>query len=193
MHIIINRSPTVQQAKTKKALPNLGKLVMSFVGSVSQLISNTVLVWIYLILMLMERKHFKKFILNLVRSDKKGDANRAIAECVSTSSRYLFGRLIIMTILVFVTGGITSLLIVVVVIIIGQLVDNYVLTPWIVGSAVRLSPFVTIVSIVAFTLVWGPIGAIIALPLTGMLRILLHSMETTRVYAEFLADKKSRD
>ena len=228
-------TPSAQESQAKKALPKLGKLVMPFIGSVSQIISNWVLILIYYILMLMGRSHFKNFILRLVYSDKKEETKRAISACVSTSSRYLFGRLIIMAVLAviyslgfwlgdvpyafflgliaallsiipflgniigggvamvlaFVTSGFTSLLIVVAVIVIGQIIDNYLLTPMIVGNAVKLNPFITIVSIVAFSIIWGSIGAIIALPLTGMLRILLYNMSATRPYAFFLASKES--
>lgn len=227
-------APAAQEDRAKEALSGLGKLAMPFIGSVSQLLSNALLILIYLILMLMERPHFKKFVISLVHPAKKAEAKRAITACVRTSARYLFGRLIIMAILAgiyslgfwvgqvpyafflglivallsiipflgniigggvavvlaFVTSGLTSLLIVLLVIVIGQIIDNYILTPLIVGNAVKLNPFVTIVSIVAFSIVWGPIGAIIALPLTGMLRILLYNIEATRVYAFFLTSKE---
>jgi predicted PurR-regulated permease PerM len=40
------------------------------------------------------------------------------------------------------------------------------------GDEVDLNPWATVVSVVGFGLVWGIIGAVLALPLIGMFRIL---------------------
>lgn len=229
-------NPGTQEDSAKKALPGLAELVISLIGSVSKVITDGILILIYLILMLAQRRQFKKFILHLVKPTNRTTAGQAISECISTSSRFLFGRLIIVVVLVFiycigfwlgkvpyalflgliaailsiipflgnviggglacilafVTGGFSSVLIVMAVIVIGQIIDNYVLTPWMVGNAVRLNPFVTIVSVVAFAMVWGVVGAIMALPLVGMLRILLQNMDATHPYADFLGNEKSK-
>lgn len=90
----------------------------------------------------------------------------------------------------FVMGSLVSMLIVLGVITIGQLIGDYILTPWILGDAVRLNPFVTIVSVIAFAILWGPVGAIFALPIVAMLRVLFENMEGARPYAAFLMGKK---
>src|SRR5699024_1459304 len=129
----------------------------------------------------------------------KSTANRAIEDCIKICSKFLFGRSLIVLILIgiytlgfwlggvsyffflaliagllsiipilgniigggiacilaLVTGGPVSLLIVLGVIIIGQMIGDYVLTPWIVGDVIKLNPFMVIVSVIAFTLLWG--------------------------------------
>ncbi len=77
-----------------------------------------------------------------------------------------------------VTGGTTPLIGVLVTMSLGQVLENYVLLPLVVGEEVSLNPLTTIASVVVFSLVWGAVGAVVAIPLVAMLRVVcLHVPE----------------
>ncbi len=48
-----------------------------------------------------------------------------------------------------------------------ELVSNNLLEPWLFGSSVGLSPFAHILSTIFWTWLWGPIGLVLATPLTA--------------------------
>ncbi len=82
----------------------------------------------------------------------------------------------------------------------GYLVINFTLgnfvEPRIMGRALGLSPLVVFLSMVFWGLLWGPIGALLAVPLTMVIKILLASTEDLRWAAvllgsrEWLAEKR---
>jgi predicted PurR-regulated permease PerM len=69
-------------------------------------------------------------------------------------------------------GGPTGALIVIGIMAVAQLLENYLLAPWIIGDEIDLNPWATVVAVVGFGLVWGIIGAVLALPLVGMFRMI---------------------
>lgn len=91
-------------------------------------------------------------------------------------------------ILATVSGEPSSFLIVVGVMTVAQIIENYTLSPFLVGDAVGLNPFFSIVSIILISMVWGIGGAIIALPLTGVLRVALQFLPSTLPLAKLLGD-----
>lgn len=50
-----------------------------------------------------------------------------------------------------------------------ELVSNNLVEPWVFGSSVGLSPFAHIVSTIFWAWLWGPIGLVVATPLTACL------------------------
>jgi len=82
----------------------------------------------------------------------------------------------------------------------GYLVINFTLgnfvEPRIMGKALGLSPLVVFLSMVFWGLLWGPIGALLAVPLTMVIKILLASTEDLRWASvllgsrEWLAEKR---
>lgn len=63
-----------------------------------------------------------------------------------------------------------------------------VLEPRVIGRQVNLSPFVVLVALSLWYGLWGVSGAILAIPLTSMLTIILASFPGTRPMAVLLAD-----
>jgi predicted PurR-regulated permease PerM len=53
-----------------------------------------------------------------------------------------------------------------------ELVSNNIVEPWLYGASSGLSPFSVIVSAVFWTALWGPVGLILATPLTVFLTVL---------------------
>lgn len=61
-----------------------------------------------------------------------------------------------------------------------QGLENYALEPLIIGRKLSLNPFMTIFAVVVLGALWGVVGAVIALPIAGMLKVALdHASMTT--------------
>lgn len=91
-------------------------------------------------------------------------------------------------VIAMISGEPSSFLIVVGVMAVAQMIENYTLSPFLVGDAVGLNPFFSIVSIIMISMVWGIGGAIIALPLTGVIRVALEFSPHTLPMAKLLGD-----
>ncbi|TQD39026.1 AI-2E family transporter [Haloflavibacter putidus] len=71
-----------------------------------------------------------------------------------------------------------------------QLLENYVLTPWIIGDEIDLNPFITVFGVILFSVLWGMVGAIFALPLVGVLKVLFENTKNLEPYAYLLKKQK---
>lgn len=85
-------------------------------------------------------------------------------------------------------GGQTPMIAVLVTMVLAQLIENYILTPFVVGSEVNVNPLVTVVSVIAFTLIWGPVGAVVAIPLVALVRIVCLHVDGLKDYAYLLGN-----
>ncbi|TXF88718.1 AI-2E family transporter [Neolewinella aurantiaca] len=70
-----------------------------------------------------------------------------------------------------------------------QLLESYVLTPMIVGDEVSLNPLATIICVVGMSILWGPVGAIIAIPLFAILRIIFSHIPALHDYAYLIGQE----
>jgi predicted PurR-regulated permease PerM len=72
----------------------------------------------------------------------------------------------------------------------GYLVVNfgvsYFLEPFLMGRRLRLSPLIVFLSIVIWGWIWGPLGILLSVPLTMIVKILMENSETFRWVAVFL-------
>jgi predicted PurR-regulated permease PerM len=84
----------------------------------------------------------------------------------------LVGGAIAVVLAVASSGG-SAALVVLGVLALAQALENYVLEPMIVGKSLDLNPFMTIFAVFAFGALWGVVGAVIALPLTAMVKVAL--------------------
>ncbi len=69
-----------------------------------------------------------------------------------------------------------------------QLVVGNVLEPRILGRSVNMSAFVVLVALAFWMEVWGVIGAILAIPLTSMVMIILAEIPGTRPIAAMMSE-----
>jgi predicted PurR-regulated permease PerM len=76
-------------------------------------------------------------------------------------------------------------------IVINTLVDE-VLYPRLVGTQLDIAPFWTLVSLVFWGWLLGPAGAVLAVPLTMLLKLVLDSFDETSVIAGFLSNGAPR-
>lgn len=203
----------------------------AFLSSVMNLLSQSLIIFVYIILLLMQRnmfiKFFKKLVSNasamgVVLSDSKKIINNyllgkgkimvflfgiyylgftlgsvpyalflAVFAALFSIIPYV-GNIIgggIAVILSYLYASTTPALIVIGVISAAQLVENYILTPWIIGDEIELNPFVTVFGVILFSVLWGMVGAIIALPLIGVLKVIFQHTKGMEPYA-FLIKKK---
>ncbi len=91
-------------------------------------------------------------------------------------------------ILALLSGEPSSFLIVAGVMTAAQLIENYALSPFLVGNAVGLNPMFSIISIILFGGIWGIGGAIIALPLTGIIRVGFKLSSTTQPMVDLMGE-----
>ncbi len=211
-----------------KLMGRMENLITVFVSSLSNLLSQSLLIFVYIVLLLLQKKMFIGFFERLVTN--KSAMGTILKGSKKIISSYLFGKGQIMFFLFviyfigfkvgavpfalflalfaslfsiipyvgnIVGGGIavllsylysggTPALIVIGVIVAAQLVENYVLTPWIIGDETNLNPFTTIFGIILLSLIWGTVGAIIALPIMGVLKVLFEHTKSMDPYAHLL-------
>ncbi|TYR33009.1 AI-2E family transporter [Sphingobacterium phlebotomi] len=71
-----------------------------------------------------------------------------------------------------------------------QFVQTYLLEPLIVGNEVNINPLFTIFSLVAAEAVWGIPGMILAIPITGMIRIICDRIPRLQPYGYLIGSEK---
>lgn len=80
-------------------------------------------------------------------------------------------------------GGSTAILGILITMSVAQTLESYVLTPLIVGDEVDINPLTTIICVIGMTILWGPVGAIIAIPVFAILRVIFSHVEGLRDWA----------
>ena len=88
-------SPDKQQEIIKKQQSSgsggVGSIVTGMISSIMGILTNTLLVLIYIFLFLYYRMHLKKFILKLVPPDEKQETQKIIQEASKVAHKYLSG------------------------------------------------------------------------------------------------------
>lgn len=69
------------------------------------------------------------------------------------------------------------------------IIGNVLETRWL-GKSMDLHPLVVVGSLIFWALVWGVMGALLAVPLTVILKMILEKSETTKPLADFMSGKK---
>jgi AI-2 transport protein TqsA len=64
-----------------------------------------------------------------------------------------------------------------------------VIQPRIQGGAQDLHPVTTMAALVFFGSIWGILGAALAVPVTGVIKIILERIPTTRLMADLMAGR----
>ena len=71
-----------------------------------------------------------------------------------------------------------------------QFIDNNIIYPKIVGSSVSINPLMSIIVLIIGNFIWGTTGMILALPLAGMLKVVLDSVEWLRPYGYLMGEEE---
>lgn len=69
-----------------------------------------------------------------------------------------------------------------------QMVVAYYIEPKFLGRSVNLSPFTVLLSLAVWTGLWGMMGAILAIPLTAMVMIILAELPSARFIAVLMSE-----
>jgi predicted PurR-regulated permease PerM len=69
-----------------------------------------------------------------------------------------------------------------------QFVEGHFITPNIVGSRVSLNPFAAIIALIIGGQLWGPIGMILFIPYTAVLKVICDSVEPLEPYGFLLGN-----
>jgi predicted PurR-regulated permease PerM len=88
----------------------------------------------------------------------------------------------------FVEGSFRQAFEVAIVVLIVNVIDHYLIEPYIVGGSVRISPLFTILVLVVGGVLWGIAGIILFLPLLGILKIIFENVEGLHPYAYLIGD-----
>lgn len=67
-----------------------------------------------------------------------------------------------------------------------QIFENNLITPYIVGSKVKLNPLVALIAILAGGSIWGVSGLVLFLPIAGALKVVFDEMEGLKPYGLLL-------
>jgi predicted PurR-regulated permease PerM len=96
---------------------------------------------------------------------------------------------ILAALITIATGGtLTDVMIIFLVMGVAQLIESYILQPWIVGGSLNLNPLFSILGVIAFGLIWGAAGAIVALPIMGVLKVLFDHIESYKLLGYLIGD-----
>jgi len=209
----------------KKMLEQAKNLMSYFLSSLTNLLSQSLIIFIYIVLLLMQKNRFISFFKKLSsHNDAMSSLLQNSAKIISSyflgkgkimlflfgiyylgftlgSVPYAFflalfaalfsiipyvGNIIgggIAVLLSYLYAGGTPALIVIGVIAAAQLIENYILTPWIIGDEIDLNPFMTVFGVILFSVIWGMVGAIISLPAIGILKVIFEHTKGMEAYA----------
>lgn len=90
-------------------------------------------------------------------------------------------------------GDTTALIGIVATFTIVQFVESYFFEPYVVGDNVNLDPLMTILVVVAGSLLWGVIGMILSVPLLGMLNVVFRHVGPLKPYSYLLSNGNNDD
>ncbi len=74
-----------------------------------------------------------------------------------------------------------------------QFLENNFITPKIVGSSVSVNPLASIGALIGFGLLWGVVGMVLAIPITGMIKIVCDSIPSLKPYGYILGEDVDYD
>lgn len=216
IHQHIGITPNDQMIRVKDFMKSIPSTAAGYVETLSTGLASFTLMFVYIVLIFIEKERFIKYIMYLFPTKDRGNALEVITEASQVAGNFLKSQLLSMLILfgIYVIGfwignvpyflflallaavfsiipfignllggsiaflmaltaaGLPSGVAVIIVMFIGQLTENYIIQPVIMGDNLNLNPFVTITSVIFFTFLWGPVGAILALPITGIIRVI---------------------
>lgn len=73
---------------------------------------------------------------------------------------------------------------------IAQFVESYVLEPYVVGDRVDVHPFFVILAVIIGNMVWGIMGMILAIPIVGIVTVVLLHIKQLRPYGLLLSKEE---
>jgi predicted PurR-regulated permease PerM len=81
-----------------------------------------------------------------------------------------------------------DLVIVVVCVVALHLLALNVLYPKLLGSRLRINPLAVTIALLFWGAVWGAVGLVLAIPITGAIKIVFDHVESMKPYADWLGE-----
>ncbi|MBK6882321.1 MAG: AI-2E family transporter [Flavobacteriales bacterium] len=100
----------------------------------------------------------------------------------------LIGSLIPMTVALVSQNNPWNALVALGVVLVVQFLDNNFITPKVVGSSVSINPLASLVALISFGTLWGVAGMLLAIPLTGMLKVVCDSIPSLKPWGYLLGE-----
>jgi len=89
-----------------------------------------------------------------------------------------------------IDGSFNQSIWVVIIILLVNVIDHYIIEPYVVGGSVNISPFFTIFVLILGGLIWGIAGIVLFLPLSGILKIVFENVQGLQPYASLIGDQR---
>lgn len=70
-----------------------------------------------------------------------------------------------------------------------QFIDNNFITPKVVGSSVSINPLASIIALIAWGMLWGLMGLILAIPITGMIKLVFDEVPGLKPWGYIIGDE----
>lgn len=93
-------------------------------------------------------------------------------------------------IMAMIEGSFNQAFEVLIVVLVVNMVDHYFIEPYVVGGSVNISPFFSILVLIAGYLFWGIAGVVLFLPLLGIIKIVCENVEGLHPYAYLIGDQE---
>jgi predicted PurR-regulated permease PerM len=90
-----------------------------------------------------------------------------------------------------IDGSFNQSIWVVIIILLVNVIDHYIIEPYVVGGSVNISPFFTIFVLILGGLIWGIAGIVLFLPLSGILKIVFENVQGLQSYASLIGDQRA--
>ncbi|TAH24880.1 MAG: AI-2E family transporter [Cytophagales bacterium] len=71
-----------------------------------------------------------------------------------------------------------------------QFLDNNFITPKVVGSSVSINPLAATLVLIIGAALWGVLGMILSIPVTGMIKVLLDNVNSLKPYGYLLGEEE---
>ena len=71
-----------------------------------------------------------------------------------------------------------------------QFLNNNFIYPKVVGSSVKINPLSSLIALLVGNLIWGTTGMILALPVAGMLKVIMDNIKWTEPYGYLMGDEE---
>ncbi len=71
-----------------------------------------------------------------------------------------------------------------------QFIDNNFITPKVVGSSVSLNPLASMIALLAWGSLWGFMGLLLAIPITGMMKLVFDEIPSLKPWGFLLGEEK---
>src|SRR5690606_8966171 len=72
-----------------------------------------------------------------------------------------------------------------------QFLDNNFVTPKVVGSSVSINPLASMIALIAWGALWGFMGLILAIPITGMMKLVFDEIPAMKPWGFILGEEKN--